>query len=213
VPLPIGEQLKEKKGIGLRKRAQSPTATERAAKMAKLAENSSRDAFRDRTRQIYEERQAESRLNPSRRTCITLNEKAGKSFNVLWLDPNDPESFPPGLIDALERHLPSLQLQFRDYQTLEARLKWQIQRDALQQSVEDDIDDSQSPKTTALDQYEPDILQEAAQFLRLRAQDRLTTIIAYLRDRYAYCFWCGAQYSDQNEMADLCPGEEEESHD
>jgi hypothetical protein len=132
--------------------------------------------------------------------------------------------------------VPSFQLQSGDDQTLGARLKRQIQRDALQQSVVDDDDDSQSPRITSLDQYEPDILQEAAQFLRLsvsdrlqfcvmtsgvpyrvsaflQAQDRLTTILAYLRDRYAYCFWCGAQYSDQNEMADLCPGEDEEAHD
>jgi hypothetical protein len=63
-------------------------------------------------------------------------------FNVLWLDPNDPESFPDGLIDSLEEHLPSLQLQSGDYQTLGARLKRQIQRDALQESV---VDISMSP--------------------------------------------------------------------
>jgi len=87
-------------------------------------------------------------------------------FNVLWLDPNNPETFPAGLIDSLEQEFPTLQLQSGDRQTLGAHLKRQMQRDALQQSVVDDDDGS---RTTAIDSdhYERDILEEAAQFLRL----------------------------------------------
>lgn len=46
--------------------------------MAKMEEDSaSQTAFRDRTRQEYEERRAQGRLGPAQRTCATLDEKAG----------------------------------------------------------------------------------------------------------------------------------------
>ena len=66
-----------KTGIGLRKRATSPTAGERLAKMAKMAEDRTHGSFRDRARQEYEERRATGRLHPAQRTCSTLDEKAG----------------------------------------------------------------------------------------------------------------------------------------
>ena len=55
-------ELSGKQGIGLGKRAASPTAAERLAKMAKLAEESNKRDYRDRNRQEYEERRAEGRL-------------------------------------------------------------------------------------------------------------------------------------------------------
>lgn len=52
-----------KKGIGLGKRARSPTISERVAKMAKMAEDTSHRDYRDRTRQEYEDRRAEGKLS------------------------------------------------------------------------------------------------------------------------------------------------------
>jgi hypothetical protein len=88
-----------KKGIGLGKRARSPTAAERVAKMAKMAEETSHRDYRDHARLAYEERRAEGRLGrsafwnwlllinispsgPAQRTCATLDEKAGKSVEL-----------------------------------------------------------------------------------------------------------------------------------
>ena len=70
-----------KKGIGLgkRPRAPSPTSAERVAKMAKMAEATGHENYRDRARQEYEERRDDGRLFPAQRTCVTLDEKAGKS--------------------------------------------------------------------------------------------------------------------------------------
>ena len=90
-----------KKGIGLGKRARSPTAAERVAKMAKMAEETSHRDYRDRAKQEYEDRRAEARLSafryslftrlvansmvfphrlgPAQLTCVTLDEHAGKS--------------------------------------------------------------------------------------------------------------------------------------
>ena len=70
-----------KKGIGLGKRPRppSPTSAERVAKMAKMAEAAGHENYRDRARQEYEERRDDGRLFPAQRTCVTLDEKAGKS--------------------------------------------------------------------------------------------------------------------------------------
>jgi hypothetical protein len=72
-----------KKGIGLGKRAPSPTELERQAKVAKAAEEANKESFRDRSRREFEQRRAENRLGPAQQTCATLDERAGKE--VRWL--------------------------------------------------------------------------------------------------------------------------------
>lgn len=51
-----------KKGIGLGKRARSPSASERLAKMAKMAEDAKHGDYRSRARDEYNNRRAEGRL-------------------------------------------------------------------------------------------------------------------------------------------------------
>jgi hypothetical protein len=51
--------------------------------MAKMAEDATHETFRDRARQEYDERRAEGRLGPAQRTCITLDEKTGKSVRQI----------------------------------------------------------------------------------------------------------------------------------
>ena len=65
-----------------RKRAVSPSAAERLAKMAKMAEEHDHRDFRDRARGEYEERRAEKQLGPAQRTCATLDEKAGREISA-----------------------------------------------------------------------------------------------------------------------------------
>ncbi|KAJ7742436.1 hypothetical protein DFH07DRAFT_869980 [Mycena maculata] len=214
-PLRINEWT-GKRGIGLGvKRPRSPTSAERVAKMAKMADDNSHRDFRDRAKHEYEERRAEGRLAPAQRTCTSLDEKAGKAFNVLWLNPRDPESFPPGLTEALNLHMTldiSTHERDRDHSGLEARLRRQMAADTLQPlgALEDDDVESGS---SAVTQFPLEILEETAHFLRLHAPDRLQLVLAYLRDNYAYCFWCGTQYESQEEMDSQCPGEDEEAHD
>lgn len=75
----------DKKGIGLGKRTRSPGASDRLAKMAKMAEDASKENFRDFTRREYEERRAEGRLMPAQRTCTTLDEMAGVTVSDRFL--------------------------------------------------------------------------------------------------------------------------------
>ncbi|KAF3482086.1 coiled-coil domain-containing protein 75 [Arthroderma uncinatum] len=53
--------------------------------------------------------------------------------------------------------------------------------------------------------------EELEQFNSLGVQERLSRAVAYLRDKYNYCFWCKYRY----ELPDMegCPGLTEEDHD
>jgi len=92
-----------RKGIGLGKRAPSPTELERLAKVAKATEEADEESFRDRSRREFEQRRAEARLGPAQQTCATLDERAGKevianfSFGEICLLP-PPPSPPPFLL-------------------------------------------------------------------------------------------------------------------
>jgi hypothetical protein len=202
----------------------------------------------------------------------------------LWLNPQNENTFPPGLIDALTLHSDLLLGVIKPLRqgdpTFSAgpdgrvaseaqRLRLQMQVDALQplHNVDEDDDDgsgkARSSAVSGVDRYTPEILEEATQFLRLQvcgvisfsvgfafsspsslwgrtmgksflmfglcvklirryiftflffpqAQDRLQLVLSYLRDRYAYCFWCGIRYDSEEDMANECPGPGEDDHD
>ncbi|KAJ4472305.1 hypothetical protein J3R30DRAFT_3299184 [Lentinula aciculospora] len=208
-PLPLSE-WSGKQGIGTsRKRGVSPSAADRVAKIAKRIEESAKEDYRDRSRREYEERRAENRLGPAQRTCATLDENSDIPFNVLWLNPGNLDTFPPGLIETLDLHTTiDMQLGQEHLGDLKSRLQRELKADALQPiSHENDIE----PVVAA--QFSQNILEEIRQFFRLQAQDRLKLVVSYLRDQHAYCFWCGTQYNDQDDMENNCPGSDEEAHD
>ncbi|PSR73628.1 hypothetical protein PHLCEN_2v10547 [Hermanssonia centrifuga] len=214
VPLPLNEWT-GKQGIGSVKRAASPSASERLAKMAKMKDSYDHNAFRDRARQEYEDRRAEGRLSPAQRTCLTLDEKDGREFNVLWLNPNNPETFPEGFLDELDDPELVLSLQKRQPDgSIEGRLKARMQADALQPltSLEDDTPTASKKAEPRPISYSEEDVKEAVQFLRLNANDRLELVLDYLRRRYSYCFWCGTQYEDAEDMENNCPGVDEDDH-
>ncbi|KAF8165152.1 hypothetical protein B0H34DRAFT_687998 [Crassisporium funariophilum] len=214
-PLPLNEWA-GRKGIGLGKRARSPSAAERLAKMAKMAENVDHRDFRDRTRDEYNNRRAEGRLVPAQLTCASLDEQMGKSFNVLWLNPHNHDTFPAGLIDALAMHSNLALIPDQHHSdSIQARLRKQMQADSLQ-SVEDSAERLTTKMKSSIpteDQYTPELLEEATQFLRLQAQDRLHLVLSYLRDKHAYCFWCGVKYENEEHLHSQCPGQDEDDHD
>ncbi|KAI0254315.1 hypothetical protein BJV78DRAFT_1274148 [Lactifluus subvellereus] len=205
-PLPLNE-WSGKKGIGLGKRAPSPAELERLAKVARASEEADKESFRDRTRREFEQRRAEARLEPAQRTCATLDERAGKEFNVLWLDPTNPDSFPLGLEDVLAE---TTAWDGGDI-TTERKLRAQMRADALRPL--DDGEDLPRNTDSGIGSWPPEMIDEAAQFLRLNPTERLSRVLHYLRAEYYYCFWCGTQYKSSDEMREECPGPDEDMHD
>ncbi|KAI5894068.1 uncharacterized protein SCHCODRAFT_02700622 [Schizophyllum commune H4-8] len=211
-PIAINE-WSGKVGIGVKRRPPSPTSTEMIAKMAKMADETKHVDFRDRARQEYLERRAHGQLKGAQRTCYNLDEKDGKKYNVLWLDPEDRDTFPPGLIDALEQQTTFTMPLPRDPRRdddIEGRLRRQMHKDRLRPLKAEDEDEG---KAAAVPEFEQSTLEEACQFLRLPAADRLYLVLSYLRDRYSYCLFCGTQYDDEEDMAKNCPGPSEDDHD
>ena len=89
----------------------------------------------------------------------------------MWLNPNNPNTFPQGLIDALSAHDTSnLALIANDAgESVQSRLRKQMQADSLQ-PIHDDEELTANKKSLipAEDQYGPEILEEATHFLRLQ---------------------------------------------
>ncbi|KAL4081715.1 hypothetical protein V8B97DRAFT_2106924 [Scleroderma yunnanense] len=215
-PLPLNEWT-GKKGIGLGKRPRSPSTSERIAKMAKMAEESKQESFRDRSRREYEERHAESHLVAAQRTCSNLDEKAGITFNVLWINPNIPETIPAELSNFSDSDLLASVAGGSDEST---RLRNQMRADALVPLSGGYDEDEDVLERSSLEAPQeglaPETIEEATHFLHLgptQPRDRLNLVLTYLRDRHAYCFWCGVQYDDEEDIKQHCPGREEEDHD
>jgi len=216
-PLPLNEWT-GKKGIGLGKRTRSPGASDRLAKMAKMAQDSSKESFRDFARREYEERRAEARLAPAQRTCTTLDETAGITFNVLWLNPNEADSIPKGLADALLEYTQGISPVPSGRGNEATRLRDQMRADALQPVTSDDDENALNDhkgmdKATQQEDFPVETVEEAVYFFRLGPRDRLSLVLAYLRDKYAYCFWCGTKYEDDDDLEKHCPGPNEDDHD
>lgn len=96
-------------------------------------------------------------------------------FNVLWLNPNNRDTFPPGLLEALALHGNILVTPERQGDSVQSRLRKQMQIDALQPINDDaDLDDGRAEvmksSLAAEDQYPPELLEEATQFLRLQVR-------------------------------------------
>ncbi|THH17617.1 hypothetical protein EW146_g3217, partial [Bondarzewia mesenterica] len=214
-PLPLNEWA-GRKGIGLGKRVAAPTDIERVTKVAKVEEESNQASFRDRARQDFEQRRMEGKLVLAQHTCSNLDEKAGKKFNILWLNPAEPESFPEGLLDALAdaSFTTGVSADALDV-PIQERLRSQMRADALQPLEPRLDDDHVFERKTAIKEAPPsdELVNEAAMFLRSSSKDRLEQVVGYLRLEYCYCFWCGAQYESEEEMEQQCPGTDEDAHD
>lgn len=88
-------------------------------------------------------------------------------YNVLWLDPEDRDTFPPGLLEALEQQTAFTMPLPRDPRRdddIEGRLRRQMHKDRLRPLNAEDEDEG---KAAAVPEFEQSTLEETCQFLRL----------------------------------------------
>lgn len=92
-------------------------------------------------------------------------------FNVLWLNPLDPESFPNGLMEALtDRAIPVASERGLSRGVVQARLRVQMKADALR-PLNTALDEDPPPdELLAKEIFTPETVDEAAQFLRLNVR-------------------------------------------
>ncbi|KAF8608198.1 hypothetical protein BDV93DRAFT_434600 [Ceratobasidium sp. AG-I] len=234
-PLPLA-MWAGKKGLGLGKRTMSPPlsgsskVTKRTAE-EDAAERSRNELYRTQARGEYEEKRDEGRLRAALRTRATLDDANGIQFNVLQLNPTDPSSVPLALYDLLTRTSldafedPALVSKpgYPD-RAIAARLKEQMKADSLRpldEALEEDerlagLQPETSTKSTVVAGNQPDFDEEtveaAREYLQKSVPERLDTLLEYLRSKYFYCFWCGANYNDLPDLEANCPGTEEDDH-
>lgn len=106
-----------------------------------------------------------------------------RQFNVLWLNPANPDTFPDGFIDALEDPEVLLALKRQQHDgSIEGRVRARMQADALQpiNSLDDDETADIAKTELAKTPYSEEDIKEAAQFLRLTVRICSKCIPSYL---------------------------------
>ena len=91
-----------------------------------------------------------------------------KKFNVLWLNPNNPNTFPRGLLDALYNTGNLTTIVNDTGESVQSRLRKQMQADSLQPIDDKELTTNAKSLKPAEDQYGSEVLEEATQFLRLQ---------------------------------------------
>lgn len=100
---------------------------------------------------------------------------------MLWLNPSNYNTFPPGLIEALAHHSSGVVFNEDAEDSIQTRLRKQMQADALQPVKNDDLGDEEeslstipakekSSVPTENQEFLLDTLEEATQFLRLQVR-------------------------------------------
>ncbi|EAS36875.1 G-patch domain-containing protein [Coccidioides immitis RS] len=125
-----------------------------------------------------------------------------------------------GLARAREEKVIEDQAQRRRYESLSSRDQSFFSRNAPGLPTYNDTDLDTDDKLALGRNAEGDIVEvecdleedpELEEFNALSPQEQLTRIVAYLREKHNYCFWCKYRY-ETPEM-DGCPGVTEEQHD
>ncbi|PGH37003.1 hypothetical protein GX50_00239 [[Emmonsia] crescens] len=126
-----------------------------------------------------------------------------------------------GLIRAREENLRNQQARRGLYQSLSARnptLIPNLENLPAYSETELDPDDRLALGRTAEGEVleveleeDEDEDEELQEFNSLSAQERLSRVVLYLREKYRYCFWCKYRY--ETEEMEGCPGLTEDDHD
>lgn len=212
---PIHLNIKEDRGgIGLEseKKRKFREIFEKADREAKRSKEEEGDYLEERKQQ-QKERKAERDLENAQRTAERLaeqdaeedgtaaEEKPLKDINVLWrsrarrrAERQRDRQQQRELNNSLTSRLPT----YVDEEEDDNEAKIALGKDVkpFYTSLADDHDEEDSA---------------LAEFEALPITDRLYKVLAFLRENYKYCLYCGHQYPD--EVMDGCPGITEEDHD
>lgn len=204
---------------------------EQAALAVRQVEEEQTD-FRDSVRSELEERRIEGRIQAAKKVCETLDSRAsrdgGEEDDGGGGDKDTLQD--PTRVNVLWR---SLVLRRRERER-ERMLRQQMLDASTSFSKreynDDDDDDDGHGHAAALTPgqasaalrrtvYEADGGEEdededgeLSAFESLDAALRLERILAYLRTRHCYCFWCGCAFTDEQDLGHNCPGATEEMH-
>lgn len=223
---PIGISKKaDRGGIGLdaqRKRQleESGEAAQRAAKAIRTTDDLDPAEYRERMSRERLTEKLERQLVAAQRLALRLDEEEeGAGDGAGGSAGGSARAVGDG--SKAQRHLKSYPKQYRGYMRQRREQERKRQNLARLAAFNDDDDDDQDDddrtalgksSTEYVDTDEPDESDEELEvFDRLGAEERLRSVLEYVREKHRYCLWCKAAYPD--EAMDGCPGLMEDDHD
>ncbi|KAK7896892.1 hypothetical protein LTR67_004779 [Exophiala xenobiotica] len=217
---PLGLEMKDtRSGVGAdaEKKRKFRDEMEAQAEVEKKRKVETGD-FRERQQKEREEKKMEGQMWGAMKVCERLEEeeedqdaqetetadrvkrrrtKPLKSVNVLWRN-----LFKQRAINERDRRM-----RYDLHQSLSRRPDY----NDPDEEEEDRMALGKKAETEEVDVDLDEEDEELNEFEALEVPEKLTKLVAYLRERWHYCFWCKFQYPDK-EM-EGCPGLTEEDHD
>lgn len=193
------EQKEDRGGIGL--------ANEKKRKFREELEGREREemaeegGFRERVARQREEKRAEGLVGGAMRVLEGLEEDEGGEHTDGARQPRKKKR-----VNVLYRGL----VRQRREQERDRRARYDLHQSLSKNaSYEDDEQDRLAWGGEEEDLDEED--EELDAFEKLEPRERLDRLVAELRARWWYCFWCKCRYAD--ESLEGCPGTLEDDHD
>ena len=214
---PVGLEMKEgRSGLGAdaekkRKFREEVAAQEEDLKRRKVEEGD----FRERQQREQEEKRLEGQTFGAMKVCQQLEEEDEAVDNDQFDSSSKRRRKPLSSINVLWRGLVKQQaIKERD-----RRMRYDLHQSLSRRPTHDDPDEEDEDKLalgkkSELEVEDIDLDQEDEEldeFESLDAAVRLQKLVAYLRERWHYCFWCKFRYPDAS--MEGCPGITEEEHD
>lgn len=205
---PVQVNIKEDRGgIGLEseKKRKFKEQMEKAQREAKRSKAEDLD-YREAQRQQMREKKLERDLYSTQKTAERLHDEAAGI--------KDSSEIPLKNVNVLWRTLARRRLE----KARETQQQQYLKNSLLSRATHEDEEEDEDYKiamgheaTTAviaddLEEEDPELEEFEAQPI----EERLQKVVAYLRDKHHYCYWCGHQYSDA--AMEGCPGATEEEH-
>ena len=216
---PIGLKMKESRsGIGAdaekkRKFREEMEAQQEVDKKRKVEAGE----FRERQQKEREERRMEGQVLGAMKVCERLEEEdeARDSAGTANDSTRHRAAKPLKSVNVLWRNL----VKQRAINERDRRMRYDLHQSLSRRPDYNDPDEDKEDKIALaskahteevdLDLDEEDM--ELDEYEALEISERLNKLVAYLRERWHYCFWCKQKYPDM-EM-EGCPGTTEEDHD
>ncbi|OAG08807.1 uncharacterized protein CC84DRAFT_1162649 [Paraphaeosphaeria sporulosa] len=213
--VPIQVNVKEdRSGIGLEseKKRKLREAWNEAARAAKRSKEEEGDYLEDRKQQ-QREKKMQWDLDNAQRTAERLSDKEAEEADGASL-----EGKPLKDINVLWRIRARRRVEKEHDRRQRRELEHCLASRLPTLAQEDEDNDSKvaqghdvTPFYTSLENDLEDEDPELAEFEALPVGERLIKVLAFLREKYKYCLYCGYQYPDA--AMEGCPGITEEDHD
>ncbi|KEF60094.1 uncharacterized protein A1O9_04944 [Exophiala aquamarina CBS 119918] len=212
---PIGLDMKDSRsGIGAdaekkRKFREEVEAQQQVDKKRKVEAGD----FRERQQKEREEKRMEGQVWGAMKVCERLEEEEEAEVDAARGTPKRTK--PLQCVNVLWRSLVKQRAINERDRRMRYDLHQSLSRRADYNDPEEESEDQISFAKKA-DTEEVDIAldngdEELDQFEALEVSEKLANLVAYLRERWYYCFWCKYRYSDKE--LEGCPGATEEAHD